>query len=428
MLLGQAGDECRGSCGIRLLRRALEQAGYPGVALLSLNVRDIDRDTGLPITPRMVRQALAAAVWGDTLALLRNQVRPYEASPGAAEALWRRWMERLGADLEAGRNLSRRRILDRCRELIASFRAVETVPRRAQRVPSWERSTRNTAAWATGTWRRTWPPSPARSAWAASPGTPSTTWTPTPSGAPAPQRAVYRALAGYLAEIQREMLDLLREAGFRALPPFAALKRNAAGYAPLRVTVADGWLIAAEAAAWAALGYRKILCVQPFACLPGHIFGKGQYAALQRKLPDAPAGERGLRRLHRPRHRGEPGADAAGRGAGGDAMKRTLLIPALLDHHWPLLRWAFESDAWHAVVLDDREGVEDLALRRFHGDLCYPFHLIAGQVLSALRSGRYNPARAGVLIAQAGDGCRGSCLIRCCGRCWTGRGSAPCRC
>ena len=43
----------------------------------------------------------------------------------------------------------------------------------------------------------------------------------------------------------------------------------------------------AEAVGWARLGYRKILCVQPFACLPGHIFGKGQYAAPQRKLPGA---------------------------------------------------------------------------------------------------------------------------------------------
>ena len=53
----------------------------------------------------------------------------------------------------------------------------------------------------------------------------------------------------------------------------------------MNITVADGWMIAAEAVAWSRLGYRKILCVQPFACLPGHIFGKGQYAALQRKLP-----------------------------------------------------------------------------------------------------------------------------------------------
>ena len=58
------------------------------VALLSLNVRDIDREDGLSIRPTMVFQALAGAVWGDTLAILRDQTRPYEAVPGAAQALW----------------------------------------------------------------------------------------------------------------------------------------------------------------------------------------------------------------------------------------------------------------------------------------------------------------------------------------------------
>ena len=97
---------------------------------------------------------------------------------------------------------------------------------------------------------------------------------------------MYRLLTSYLAGIQREMLAILDQAGYHALPSLPELKRQAEGYAPLRLTVADGWLITAEAAAWTHLGYRKILCVQPFACLPGHIFGKGQYAALQRKLPD----------------------------------------------------------------------------------------------------------------------------------------------
>ena len=91
-------------------------------------------------------------------------------------------------------------------------------------------------------------------------------------------------------------------------------------------------------------------------------------------------------------------------------MRRTLLIPALLDHHWPLLRWAFMSDQWDPVVLDTE--AEELGLRYLHNDLCYPFFLIAGQVLSALQSGRYDPERTGILISQPGDGCRGSCLIR----------------
>ena len=287
VLFGQAGDGCRGSCGIRLMRRVLDQLGYRQVALLSLNVRGIDRSAGLPITVQMVRRALAAAVWGDTLAILRNQTRPCEAVPGTAEALRQRYMASLGNDLRAGRNLSRQAILRRCREMTAAFRAVETVPRQAQKVAIVGEI--YTKYCRLGNWNL-------EQYLAAEPceiGVGGITWyalyymdTHSLRGS-ALQRAVYRRLAGYLAAIQREMLDILRAAGYQTLPPLEELKRNAAGYAPLRVTVADGWLITAEAAAWAKLGYRKILCVQPFACLPGHIFGKGQYAALQRKLPGA---------------------------------------------------------------------------------------------------------------------------------------------
>lgn len=287
VLMGQAGDECRGSCGIRLTRKVLDKAGYPEVALLSLNVRGIDRDTGLPITPGTIRRALAAAVWGDTLAILRNQTRPYEAHPGEAEALWRTWMETLGDNIRQGEFLTRRGILARCREMAASFRQIEMVPRPAQRVAivgeiytkychlgNWNLENYLAAAGCeTGVGGVTWYALYYMDSHALK--------------GPLPQRKLYRLLARFLGSVQREMLDVLNEAGFRTLPPLSQMKRQAEGLAPLNCTVADGWLITAEAAAWARLGYRKILCVQPFACLPGHILGKGQYASLQRKLPGA---------------------------------------------------------------------------------------------------------------------------------------------
>ena len=102
VLIGQVGDECRGSCFIRLLRGVLDRAGYPQVALVSLKVRNIDRESGLLIRPAMVWQALAAAVWDDTLAVLRDQTRPFEAVPGAADALWRQGMDTLGRELQCG--------------------------------------------------------------------------------------------------------------------------------------------------------------------------------------------------------------------------------------------------------------------------------------------------------------------------------------
>ena len=285
VLMGQAGDECRGSCGIRLTRKVLDKAGYPEVSLLSLNVRGIDRATGLPITLPMVRRCLAAAIWGDALSILRSQTRPYEAVPGAAEALWREWIDALGRDLRRGEGLTRRRILERCREMSASFRRLETVPRSVQRVAVVGEI--YTKYCRLGNWDL--------ERYLAAEGCETAvggiTWyalyymdSHSLKGSVL-QRKIYRLLARYLADIQRELVGILAGAGFSALPPLPQLKRQAEGLAPLNCTVADGWLITAEAAGWARLGYRKILCVQPFGCLPGHVFGKGQYAALQRKLP-----------------------------------------------------------------------------------------------------------------------------------------------
>ena len=287
VLIGQAGDECRGSCLIRILRRVLEKAGFPNVALLSLNVRDIDRGDGLPIRPAMVLQALAGAVWGDTLAILRDQTRPYEAVPGTAERLWDHWMETLGAELRERRAPSRQRVLSRCRELAESFRSIRRIDRPVQKVAvvgeiytkycrlgNWDLQAYLAAEHCqTGTGGVTWYALYYMDSHAFK--------------GSAVHQAFYRAAQRYLAEVQREMLGILHAAGYETLPPFAELKRQAEGCAPLRITLADGWLITAEAAAWARLDYRKILCIQPFACLPGHIFGKGQYAVLQRKLPDA---------------------------------------------------------------------------------------------------------------------------------------------
>lgn len=196
-------------------------------------------------------------------------------------------METLEADLRSGRGLSRAAILARCRETTAAFRTVEQTARPVQKVAIVGEI--YTKYCRLGNWNL-------REYLAAEhcqTGVGGVTWyalyymdTHALKGS-AVQRAFYRVVQRYAAGVQRDMLDILRDAGFETLPPFAELKKQAEGYAPLNVTVADGWLVTAEATAWAKLGYRKILCVQPFACLPGHIFGKGQYAALQRKLPNA---------------------------------------------------------------------------------------------------------------------------------------------
>jgi predicted nucleotide-binding protein (sugar kinase/HSP70/actin superfamily) len=49
----------------------------------------------------------------------------------------------------------------------------------------------------------------------------------------------------------------------------------------------EGWLLTAEMSELIEKGYKNIVCVQPFGCLPNHIVGKGMIRSLNEKYKDA---------------------------------------------------------------------------------------------------------------------------------------------
>jgi predicted nucleotide-binding protein (sugar kinase/HSP70/actin superfamily) len=49
----------------------------------------------------------------------------------------------------------------------------------------------------------------------------------------------------------------------------------------------EGWFLTGEMAELIAEGADGIVCVQPFACLPNHIVGKGVIQPIRAKYPDA---------------------------------------------------------------------------------------------------------------------------------------------
>lgn len=285
VLISQAGDACRGSCLIRLLRPVLNREGFAQVPLLSLNVRGIEKSAALPVSLDIVRRALAAAVWGDTLMLLEHQTRSYEARSGETDALVRQWTDRLSADLQQNRGLSPAAILRRCREMSAGFRAIPRAERPVQKVAivgdiytkycrlgNWDlENFLESQGCETAVNGLTWY---------------ALYYLDTHlDAAPLPLRLGGRALAACGEVLQRRMIKILRENGFTALPPCVELKKLAETYGTTGCTLGSGWLMAAETAAWVDAGYPKVLAALPFGCLPGHIYGRGQYATLQRKLP-----------------------------------------------------------------------------------------------------------------------------------------------
>ncbi|HOO26532.1 MAG TPA: 2-hydroxyacyl-CoA dehydratase, partial [Clostridiales bacterium] len=55
--------------------------------------------------------------------------------------------------------------------------------------------------------------------------------------------------------------------------------------------------------------------------------------------------------------------------------------------------------------------VVDMGLKYVHNDTCYPALLVIGQLLEALKSGKYDLEKTSVLITQTGGGCRASNYI-----------------
>ena len=49
----------------------------------------------------------------------------------------------------------------------------------------------------------------------------------------------------------------------------------------------EGWLHTGEMAELIKSGVENIVCLQPFACLPNHVTGKGMMKALRKKYPKA---------------------------------------------------------------------------------------------------------------------------------------------
>ena len=91
-----------------------------------------------------------------------------------------------------------------------------------------------------------------------------------------------------------------------------------------------------------------------------------------------------------------------------DREKYILLIPAMLDMHFPLLKYAFYSKNYRPVVLENEDNIVNIGLKYVNNDMCYPIILITGQMIAALQSGKYDLNRTRLLMPSAGDACRGS--------------------
>ncbi len=94
VIITQTGGGCRATNYIGFIRRALEKAGMPQIPVISLSVQGLENNSGWTMTPTMVVKAMQAIVYGDLFMRVLYRMRPYEITPGSADALHEKWEKR----------------------------------------------------------------------------------------------------------------------------------------------------------------------------------------------------------------------------------------------------------------------------------------------------------------------------------------------
>ncbi len=87
----------------------------------------------------------------------------------------------------------------------------------------------------------------------------------------------------------------------------------------------------------------------------------------------------------------------------------TILIPDMCSIHFSLFKSIFEAYGYKIEVLkNEGPSVVEEGLKYVHNDTCYPALLVVGQMIDALKSGKYDLNKVALLMTQTGGGCRAS--------------------
>ncbi len=290
VIITQSGGGCRATNYIAFLKLGLKQAGFPDVPVISLNTLGLDKQPGFKLSPSLINRCIMALVYGDLFMRLINHTRPYECFPGSAQLLYEKWMNKAKINLIKG---SRREFHGNIRRSIEEFDCLEVVNIPKPRVGI------------VGEILLKYHPTANNDIVAII----------EQGGAEAVvpdlmdyflystynSRFRFRYLAGSklnssLSDIARAyimryrnvvMEELAKSRRFLAPTPIEELAHMASSVLSLGNQTGEGWLVTAEMMEFLEQGTKNILCVQPMACLPNHITGKGMIKPLKERFPQA---------------------------------------------------------------------------------------------------------------------------------------------
>ena len=289
LLISQTGGGCRATNYIAFLRKALADAGMGNVPVISLNALGLEKNPGFRLSVPLLARAFMSLVYGDLLMRMLYRVRPYEAEPGAADRLCALWTEKCKLALERPRIRTFHRTI---RRMVRAFDALPLAGERKLRVGVVGEILVKFHPTANNEIVRV---IESEGAEAVVPDLIDFLLYSSSGNLFRRRKLAGTRKAAFLARLAIRLIELFRvrmkkelaqSRRFDAPKGIMELARGVDGIVQLGNVTGEGWFLTAEMMELIETGAQAIACIQPFACLPNHVTGKGMIRELRRRHPE----------------------------------------------------------------------------------------------------------------------------------------------
>ena len=294
VLISQTGGGCRATNYIALIRKALKDSGHPEVPVISLSVAgglDEDNPGFKVLKPKLLMGAIYALLYGDLIMQCLYRVRPYEAAPGAADALYGEFMARAKIQIPKA---SRKAFYRLCQDTVDAFDALPLVNDRSKPrvgvvgeiLVKFHPTANNDVVRVIE----------AEGCEANVPGLVDFFLFGTTNqinlkhelGTKAQKRLTHGIGIAAIDALRKPINEMLEKSErFEPYTQIYELGKKAEEVLSLCNTMGEGWLLTAEMIELIETGTPNIVCASPFACLPNHVVGKSVIKRLRQMHPES---------------------------------------------------------------------------------------------------------------------------------------------
>ena len=290
VIISQTGGGCRATNYIGFIRKALRDAGFSHIPVISFNAVGLERNPGFKITLPLLNRIIIALLYGDLLMRVLYRVRPYEKIKGSANLLYESWTEKCKESVRSG-NL--RVFKEYVHKIVEDFDSIEINNVKKPRVglvgeilvkfhPTANNGIVDIVEKEGA--EAVVPDLTDFFLYCAYDGIYRYKYLAGSLEGMLARRGVIAGVEHYRKEMKKALEHSKR---FEAPHSIYELADNASKILSLGNQTGEGWFLTAEMIELIHSGVKNIVCMQPFACLPNHVTGKGMIKELKRRYPDA---------------------------------------------------------------------------------------------------------------------------------------------